>query len=88
MTAFAIDVRELDRNEIELVTGADRGDAAVAGVIFGAGAGAVGVRGAIQGASWGARLGAFGGPVGLIVGGVVGGVAGYFIATRVYDAAT
>jgi hypothetical protein len=88
MTALTMDVRELSVDEIGHVSGGDRGDAAVAGSIFGAGLGGAAARGAVQGASWGARLGVFGGPVGAVVGGVAGAAVGYYAATRIYDAAT
>ncbi|QIO05787.1 lactococcin A1 precursor [Acinetobacter shaoyimingii] len=57
--------------ELELVSGGDRGDAAVAGMIAGGAGGAT-----LRGASWGARLGAFAGPVGAVAGGVGGALVG------------
>jgi hypothetical protein len=58
----------LSEDELKLVSGADRGDAAVAGMIAGGTAGWHAIKGAI----WGARIGAFGGPVGGAVGAGVG----------------
>lgn len=61
----------LSDDELAMVSGGDRGDAAVAGMIAG------GVGGAsLRGASWGVRLGAFAGPVGVVAGGVGGALAG------------
>ena len=75
MTAMALDVRELTFEEMDWVSGGDRGDATVGAAIAGGGAGWATVRGA----SWGARLGGFAGPVGLIGGAILGGFAGYIV---------
>ena len=64
-------MRTLNENEIESVSGGDRGDAAVAG--------------AIAGGALGAKLGSVAGPAGAVLGGISGGIAGMLGAIFVYN---
>lgn len=70
-------MKELSFSQVEQVSGGDRGDAAVAGMLV------MGTGGwhAVKGASWGARLGAAAGPVGAIAGGALGAVTGAVVYT-------
>lgn len=72
-------MRQINCDEVVMVSGGDRGDAAVAGAIAGGmlGYGAA----AARGASYGVRAGAFFGPVGAIGGGLLGMV----VAVAIYD---
>ena len=66
-------MRELNINEIALVSGGDVGDATVAGGIAGATAGYR----IAQGTLWGARVGGVVGPAGIFVGGLLGAIAAF-----------
>ena len=64
-------MRDLNMNEIDAVSGADRGDATAIG------AAGFGVAGAVEGAKIGGSMGTFGGPIGAVVGGLGGAVVGW-----------
>lgn len=64
-------MRELTIEEMDEVTGGDRGDSAVAG--------------AIAGATFGARVGVFGGVPGTLAGIALGAAMGAWAATAIYD---
>ena len=64
-------MRTLTVNEIETVSGGDRGDAAVAGAI------AVG--------AGGAKLGSAAGPAGAVLGGVAGAITGCLLGILMYE---
>ncbi len=77
----------LPAKDLEWVSGADRGDAAVAGAAAGATAGAA--AGAWTGAKIGARVGGligeFLGPAGAVAGFVIGGLLGAAAGAWIYD---
>ena len=69
-------MRDLNMNEIDAISGADRGDATAIG------AAGFGVAGAVGGAKIG---GTFGGPIGAVVGGLGGAVVGGAIGYAAYE---
>lgn len=72
-------MRDLNMNEIDAVSGADRGDATAIG------AAGFGVAGAVEGAKIGGSMGPFGGPIGAVVGGLGGAVVGGAIGYAAYE---
>ena len=72
-------MRDLNMNEIDAVSGADRGDATAIG------AAGFGVAGAVEGAKIGGSMGTFGGPIGAVVGGLGGAVVGGAIGYAAYE---
>lgn len=70
------EMKVLTLDEIDLVNGADRGDATANGAVVGGGAAAAGLV-AARYASFGARIGVFGGAAGIVGGAIIGGAIGF-----------
>ena len=72
-------MRDLNMNEIDMISGGDRsGETAV-------GAAGFGVAGAVEVAQIGCSMGTFGGPIGAVVGGLGGAVVGGAIGYAAYE---
>lgn len=66
----------LTLEEVDMVSGGDRGDATVAGAIAG---GTAGFNAIARGSALGVRLGALAGPLGIAGGLIIGGAGGYLL---------